>query len=220
MGDTVNSSLKQKLLAGGAVAALIAGGTMAAVTAARPAEHRRAGGGPLVTAAAYLGVSTSQLNAELKSGRSLAEIAAATSGRSASGLIDALVASDRARLSTAIATLPTRVAAQVDRAGGPAGQAALGPARYLGISPAQLRSERLAGKSLAQVANATSGRSAAGLIETIVTARKATLAARLAAGTLTQAQESARLAKLTSRVTSAVNATRAAGAARRARPRG
>jgi hypothetical protein len=203
----VKRSLNQRLLIGVAVLAVLAGGTMAAVTAARGPAHR-APRGPLAVAASYLGVPATQLQGELRSGKSLAQIANATGGRSASGLIDALVASGRARLAAASATLPTRATALVDRAGGPAGARLPSAASYLGLKPAELRGQLRAGKSLAQIAAATSGKSVAGLIETLVTARKATLAARVSAGAITQVQADARLATLTKRVTAAVNRTR------------
>jgi hypothetical protein len=205
-------SSKQKLLFGLAAVLVLAGITMAAVTAARPTANRPSAG-PLASAADYLGLSTAQLGSDLGSGKSLAQIADATSGKSASGLIEALVASDKARLATALANVHQRVERQVNKAGGPGG--AGGPLRrqlptalYLGIKPAQLRSQLHAGKTLAQIADATSGKSAAGLIEALVSARKAMLAERVAAGKMTPSQEKARLAKLSARVTAAVNRVR------------
>ncbi|HEY4427157.1 MAG TPA: hypothetical protein VGN08_03040 [Solirubrobacteraceae bacterium] len=210
-------SLKQKLLLGIAALVVLAGGTMAAVTAAR-GPSRPAHPGPLVSAAAYLGIEKTTLQTELRSGRSLAQIANSTSGKSAAGLVNALVAVDRARLRTAIESLPRRVEAQVNRPGGPKaagprGEQRLGAAgepvtRYLGISRAQLHKELRAGRSLAQIADATPGKSAAGLIDALVVARKAALHARVAAGRLTPQQEQARLSKLQSRVTAAVNRAR------------
>jgi len=58
------------------------------------------------------------------------------------------------------------------------------------------------------VANATSGKSQAGLIEAIVSARKAALAADVSAGTITHAHESAELPKLVRHVTTRVQRTR------------
>jgi hypothetical protein len=213
-------SLKQKLLLGAAALAVLAGGTMAAVTAARQAPHRTPHG-PVAVAAGYLGLSTAQLQSELHSGRSLAQIANATGGKSASGLANALIAADRARLSTAIATLPSRVQAQVNRAGGPNGrtlgaaaprrQGGAAAARYLGISRAQLQRELRSGRSLAEIADTTPGKSAAGLIDALVSARKAALDARVADGRLTRAHEQARLSKLHAKVSTVVNQARPRG---------
>jgi hypothetical protein len=48
----------------------------------------------LSTASSYLGVSESSLQSQLESGKTLGQIADATSGKSAAGLIDALVAAE------------------------------------------------------------------------------------------------------------------------------
>jgi len=56
------------------------------------------------SAAAYLGVSAAQLRAKLRSGKSLAQIADATSGKSATALIDALVAAKEAEVKAARAS--------------------------------------------------------------------------------------------------------------------
>jgi hypothetical protein len=79
------------------------------------------------------------------------------------------------------------------------------PAAYLGISPDALKDQLKAGKSLAQVANATPGKSAQGLVDYLVAQAKAKLDTKVAAGKLTQTQENAWLAKLTDWVTAAVN---------------
>jgi hypothetical protein len=212
-------ALKQKLMIGVAVVAVLAGVTAAVVMAAQPAAHHRAGGA-LATAAGYLGVSPTQLRSELQSGRSLAQIADATAGKSEAGLVAALEAAGRERLSAATAKLPSLIAAEVDRAGGPTGASASGRPRrghrralataagYLGVSAAQLRSELRSGKTLAQIAGATSGKSDAGLVQALVAARKAALAARVSAGKITQAQANAMLPKLAARVSAQVNRTR------------
>jgi hypothetical protein len=199
-------SRKQKLLMGVAVLVALAGGTMAAVTAARPTPHPHPG--PLASAAGYLGVSTPQLKSELQSGKSLAQVAAATGGKSKAGLVDTLVASEKARLSAAVGSVRERVEQQVDRTGGRARPRARVVASYLGLRPVEIQRQRRAGRSLAQIADATDGKSATGLIEAIVSARKATLAARVSAGKITPAQEQARLARLTKHVTATVNRTK------------
>jgi len=60
-------------------------------------RHRRA-----VAAAAYLGMSRHELRAQLRAGKTLAEIAAATPGKSVAGLIDALVAARRHRIAARV----------------------------------------------------------------------------------------------------------------------
>lgn len=240
----MNRSLKRKLAARAAVVVILAGGAVAAVTAtgqgpsrtqaaARPSAHRPARR-DLVTAASYLGVSIAQLQRDLGSGKSLAQVADATNGKSAAGLIAALVAERKQKLAAAVTSLPKRVTAEVNRSGGP-GSPRTGSARrrghtrrpgwrrlfadptrlgfvaagYLGTSAAQLQSDLKSGETLAQVANATSGRSEAGLIEALVAARRARLAAAVASGNLAPAKASAIGSRVSRRMKRLVNASQA-----------
>ena len=59
-------------------------------------------GGVLQAASGYLGVPVSTLMTDLRSGRSLADVAGATSGKSEDGLVDALVASVKSQLDKAV----------------------------------------------------------------------------------------------------------------------
>jgi len=209
----MNRRLRTRLFATIALIALLGGGTLAAVTAARTSGgHTRHG--RLAPDAAYLGLSEAQLQSQLSSGRSLAQIAEATSGKSKAGLIEAVVAARKAHLSELAAGLKERVTAQVERAGGPGAPAspANTAARYLGLSGAQLRARLRSGMTLARIADATPGRSQAGLIEALLARRRQALAAKVAAGKLTSAQEHRRLAHLTSRVSAMVNRVHLAGA--------
>jgi len=207
-------SVRQKAAAAIAMLLVLVGVAIAAVSAtgadrpngAERARHSAAGirYRDLPAAASYLGLSPTQLEAELRSGRSLAQIAESTPGRSVAGLIEALIARKRERLSKLAATLPQRVRAEVDRqsalvgphglrrAGVPRGlaQRSLGAAAaaYLGISVRQLRAQRRGGRTLAQIAGATPGRSPAGLIDALIVAKKRRIAARAAAGRLTPSQ--------------------------------
>jgi hypothetical protein len=211
----MNRVLRKKLLIGLATVAVIVGVTAAAVMAAQPGarHHRR---GPLATASGYLGVSTAQLRSELRSGKSLAEIADATAGKSDAGLIAALEAAGKEKLTADAAKLPSVVTAEVERVGGPAaahtrggrgghGRVLATAASYLGVSAAHIRAQLLAGKTLAQITEASAGKSVTGLIEALVAARRAALAKALAAGTLTQAQANVALPKLTAHATAEVN---------------
>jgi hypothetical protein len=213
--------LKTKLLIGVAVVAVAGGVTAAVVMAAQPAaSHHR--GGTLATAAGYLGSSPAQLRSELQAGKSLAAIADATPGKSEAGLIVALEAASKQRLAAAAANLPSLIAAEVDRAGGPAarheragarvagrGHALAAAAGYLGLSTTKLRGDLRSGHTLAQVAKATAGRSEAGLIEALVATRKAALAAKVKAGKITPAEAaSVPVPVLVKRVTAEVNRAR------------
>jgi hypothetical protein len=237
-------SVKQRAVATAAVTALLAGGGIAAVsatgqstlrrhTAARHGLRTRAR--ELAAAAVYLGVSPSQLEGELSGGKTLAQVADATAGKSAAGLTQALVATGRAKLATASAKLPRRVAAELNRPGGPAGAArraggrrATGASRiaalfarptatgavaaaYLGVATSQLRAELTSGKTLAQVADATAGKSQGGLVVALVAAKRAKIAAAAAAGRLTPARQAKRLATLDKRVAALVQRQFAGG---------
>ncbi|MGA2453571.1 MAG: hypothetical protein ABSG93_08635 [Solirubrobacteraceae bacterium] len=203
--------LKKRLLIGFAVVAVLAGVTAAAVMAAQPAaRHHR--GGVLATAAGYLGLSTAQLRSDLQSGKSLAEVADARSGKSEAGLIAALEATGKKHLAADAERLPRLITAEVDRVGVPTAARERGRGRvlstaasYLGVGAPQLRAELRAGKTLAQVADATSGKSEAGLIEALVAARKATLTKAVTAGKITQAQANVALPNLLRRATAQVN---------------
>ncbi len=199
----VKRSVRQKVVAGAAVAVLLGGASFAAVSATgqgngRAGKHARHGARRLRThdlaaAASYLGTSPASLASELRSGKSLAQIAAAHgSGKTASGLVEAIVAERRARLQKVAANLPARVSAEVarpgassagalrSRAGGRSalalftapGHLAAAAAGYLGVSLAQLRSELHAGKTLAELAAATPGKSHDGLLAALVAAKQ------------------------------------------------
>lgn len=225
---------KQRALIGVAAAAVAAGVVVAIATAGHShAHHRHArvssagaglGGhgssGDLAVAASYLGLTTAQLNRDLRAGRTLAGVAATTAGKSATGLLDALVNAKAARLGAAVADgkppkpgtresarlarLRRRTMAEIDRPRGAGGDLTLA-ASYLGLTRDQVLGERRSGRSLAQLADATRGKSAAGLIEALVSARKANLVAAVAAGSLSPARESTQLSTLAERVTAEVD---------------
>jgi hypothetical protein len=198
---------RQKVIAGAAVAVVVAGVAFAAVSATGQSEaprriHARHGAArlhhrDLLAAAGFLGIPTGQLERELSS-TTLAQVAQAH-GKSTQGLIDAIVAARRAGLAKVAARLPGRVGAEVNsraplaRAPGKLGAGARGrlghaASAYLGVARSRLREELRSGRTLAQIADATPGKSSAGLRAALVSARKAALAKRVAAGKLTQAR--------------------------------
>jgi hypothetical protein len=69
-----------------------------AAAAAFTFVHHEKVGGLFAAAQSYLGVSSDTLEADLKSGQTLAQIADATSGKSSAGLVDALNAAAKAKL--------------------------------------------------------------------------------------------------------------------------
>jgi hypothetical protein len=182
---------------------------MAAQPAGKHARHHASHGRHsnrkdlLTTAAGYLGATPAALRSELQSGKSLAEIANATSGKSAQGLIQTLEAAAKTKLHAAAARLSARIVAKVD--GHPGDDPAVHAATsYLGLTVAQLRADVRSGKTLAEVADSTSGKTEAGLIEAIVAARKTALAAEAKAGRISQARASTTESRLVSRVTARV----------------
>jgi hypothetical protein len=225
-------SLRQKVIAGAAVAVLLAGGALAAVSATgqtnapktRSARLTKAAqrhaSRELATAAGYLGRSSAQISSELRSGKTLAQIAAATPGKSEQGLIDALVAAKKVKLAAAAATLPRRASAEVNRVAGPlrSGPGMAGgagrvarlfadanrpgsvAASYLGLTASQLQGELQAGRTLAQIAEATAGKSRAGLIQALVTAKSQKIAHAAAAAKLSTAKLARRQATLGKRM--------------------
>jgi hypothetical protein len=116
----VQRSVRQKVVAGAAVAVLVGGASFAAVSATgqgngharKHARHRghRLPKRDLAAAAAYLGTAPASLASELRTGKSLAQIVATHgSATTASGLIEAIVAERRARLQKTTANLPKHV---------------------------------------------------------------------------------------------------------------
>jgi hypothetical protein len=87
---------------------------------------------------------------------------------------------------------------------GPASLAAA--ATYLGLTPAELRTQLESGKTLAQVAKAE-GKTVDGLEKALTADAKAKLDAAVKAGKLTQAQADALLKRLTDRLDDLVNGT-------------
>ena len=73
-------------------------------------------------------------------------------------------------------------------------------AQYLGVTAATLRSELQSGKSLAQIASSTPGKSVEGLKAAIVSADKTRLEKAVSSGWITSQQEQERLGSLASRV--------------------
>jgi hypothetical protein len=213
-----------------AMAAVAIAGAVAAVGegTTRHARHARVrahtiGPRDLVAASGYLGLSTVALAGDLQAGKTLAEVANATPGKSADGLIGALVAEKRTRLQTLAGTLDKRVSAEVNRNGsarglagkrhrGAAAGAVAAPDRietlaagYLGLTPARLAQDLRSGQTLGQLADATRGRSAAGLVGTLVLARRERLAVAVAAHRITAARAAVISQRLLTRMSAAVD---------------
>lgn len=84
-------------------------------------------------------------------------------------------------------------------------------ATYLGITGAALRTELMGGKTLSQIADATPGKSSAGLKAALITAETTRLTAALASGAITSQEEQAQLASLPARIDAMLARTFTAG---------
>jgi hypothetical protein len=167
-------------------------------------------------AAGYLGISKARLRAELREGKSLAQIAKET-GKSEAGLVAALEAAQDQPLDRAAKRLDGRVLREVHTPGASVRRTRLRALRaaalsYLGLTGAQLRAEERSGQTLAQIAQSTPGKSESGLIEAIRNAREQQLAQAVRAGALSPSQEAKSLTRLQQRISALVH--RAPGAAR------
>jgi hypothetical protein len=183
-----------------------------------------AAGGPPAAIASYLGLTEEELRAQLESGKTLAQIASAQ-GRPVSGLEDVIYADAKTHLDQAVADgklmadqepemlaelkshldeLVNSTGPKVSTKGAVAGPFGEAPARYLGLTPAELQARLESGKTLAQVA-ADQGRSVAGLNEAILAGAKTKLNAAVAAGKMTAVQEQEMLADLESHLDDLVN---------------
>jgi hypothetical protein len=207
--------LRRRLALITAFAALLAGGTAVALGAtggsSKPGKsHKHAT--VLATAADYLGVPAKQLQGQLHGGKSLAQIAQASGGHSASGLVTAIVAARSPRLGEQVTKLVNRKGGKggARRDGTKAGHSLRAAAlAYLGLSREQVGKQIRAGHSLAEVADATPGKSSSGLIAAIMGVVSKRLDAAVASGHLKQSAQSSRATRLRARVTKLVERKRA-----------
>jgi hypothetical protein len=174
----------------------------------------------LKTAATYLQMPLADLQAALKGGKTLAQVAT-DKGKTAAGLVDALTDAAKANLDAAVAAgwltqkqadavlvgVTRAATALVDN--GPLAPPAkkAGPldaaATYLGTTVAEIQAALKDGKSLAQLV--TAPQTVDGLVAALTADVKAKLDKAVANEDLTQAQENAILSRLTERVTDFVN---------------
>jgi len=208
-------------LSGGfAAAAFLPGGTPGTVaqiwdnTLGRAFQNGPGQKGSLFTAAAtYIGITEAQLRTELGTDKSLADIAVAH-GKTRDGLIQALTAAQQ-----------QSIAALVDRKGlgarpnpgppfgrGPGGPFASDPlaaaSTYLGIPRTDIETKLRADQTLAQIANATSGKSRDGLLNALVGDATAKIDAAQKAGTITADRATQLKSDLPTRVAQLVDSTR------------
>jgi hypothetical protein len=229
--------LKLKLIAVGSAAALMLVPVAAAKShhhghhrgqhyAAKIRAHATDRGGVVSAAVTYLGLDRAAIVAKLRSGQSLAQIAVAQ-GKTADGLVQALLAPAKLKLDAAVAAgrltaaqetavlgrIQTALTNIVNHVATPKPErpvrvspaSILQPAlSYLGLDFRAVVTQLRSGKTLAQIA-VDRGKTAAGLVDAVVASVKSKLDARVAAGKLSAAAESTFLAALQANVTKLVN---------------
>lgn len=168
---------------------------------------RMKGGGRLAAAAKALQLTPAELMTQLQGGKSIADVARSKNIDPAT-VIDAMVADAQSHLKDQITAEVNRpFSARGPRAFGHRGGAKLTTvAGALGIPESTVRSELMAGKSLAQIAQAN-GKSADDLIKALVTERTSAIDSQVAAGKLTQAQADTMKSTLKDRITAMVDRT-------------
>lgn len=184
--------------------------------------------GLLPVAATYLGLTPEALRGELRSGKSLAQVATAK-GKSVDGLESALLNALRSRVEAAKAAgkidagradrllqraprLVERIVnatprARTARARGARGGLLKAAATYLGLTNAQLATELRSGQSLAQIASAKS-KSVDGLKQALLAALKQKVDAAVAAGKLPAARAQTLLDRAPAHIERLVQRTR------------
>ncbi len=217
----------KKALAAAGVTLAVAAGAGGAVAAGGNGRHGHPGPAAI---AAYLNLTPAQLREQLRSGKTLAQIAVAQ-GKTAAGLEAAIYADVQAHLDKAVAggrfsaaqeqAILTRLKARLDDIVNHAFPAVARPLHprlggsvtaYLGVTQAQLRTELSTGRSLAQIAT-EHGKTVAGLKSAILSAVKVRLDKAVASKRLTKAQEQTLLDRLSAHLDQLVNRARPAKAA-------
>ena len=195
---------KSKLVALGATALAVAGGgaAIAATGSTTPAEDSKA----IVSAAASdLGVTSTELSAALKK----ALVARVDAQLKAGTITEAQATAMKARINSDGFAIFGPLGGP--RGGGHHGKSLAAAATYLGKTEAELRTARESGKTLADLAKTTDGKSVDGLVAAIVAAEKQQIAAAVSSGKMTEAQQKEILSGLEARVTDMVNGVRPAG---------
>jgi hypothetical protein len=235
-GDRMNAALPTKALLTAAVIGLGLSGGLAAAAflpgASAPAAvaqvwdqtvGRALQNGPhdkssyFSAAATYIGITETQLRTELGTDKSLADVAVAH-GKTRDGLIAALVAAAQQNIGTLVDQ--KGIGARPNPANRPGPGFGRGPgarvtgepfaaaASYLGTTTADLETKIRAGQTLAQIANATAGKSRDGLVAALVADATAKIDAAQKAGTITADQATALKANLSTHVAQLVDSTR------------
>ena len=190
--------------AAGVVALLAIAGGGAAVAATQSGSPQAESNAVVADAASQLGITPAKLSDALKTALSNRVDAAVAAGR--------LTAAQGKELKAQIAAGNVPLVAVGGGRGGPGGPGFHhrgGPglaaaATYLGVTEAQLHTALESGKTLADVAKAN-GKTVSGLVGAMVADAKEHIAAEVAAGRITKAQQTQILSDLEQHITDMVN---------------
>ena len=176
-------------------------------------------GSYFTAAATYIGITEAQLRTELGTDKSLADVAIAH-GKTRDGLIAALTAAQQQNIATlvdqkGIGTRPNPANGYGPGPGfgrGPGDRNVIGnslatAATYLGTTAADLETKMRAGQTLAQIANATAGKSRDGLLNALVADATAKIDAAQKAGTITADQATQQKSNLSTRLAQLIDNT-------------
>ena len=176
-------------------------------------------GSYFTAAATYVGITETQLRTELGTDKSLADVAVAH-GKTRDGLIAALTAAQQQDIATLVDQKGIGARPNPANGYGPGPGFGRGPgnkvtgdslaaaATYLGTTAADLETKIRAGQTLAQIANATAGKSRDGLFNALVADATAKIDAAQKAGTITADQATQLKANLSTRLAQLVDTTR------------
>lgn len=174
-------------------------------------------GSYFTAAATYIGITEAQLRTELGTDKSLADVAIAH-GKTRDGLIAALTAAQQQDIATLVDQKGIGARPNPANAPGPGFgrrpgeyivfEDSLGTAAtYLGTTTTDLQTKIRAGQTLAQIANATAGKSRDGLFNALVADATAKIDAAQKAATITADQATQLKANLTTRLAQLVDTT-------------
>jgi hypothetical protein len=176
-------------------------------------------GSYFTAAATYIGITEAQLRTELGTDKSLADVATAH-GKTRDGLIAALTAAQQQDIATLVDQKGIGARPNPANGFGPGPGFGRGPgnkvtgdteqaaAAYLGTTQADLETKIRAGQTLAQIANATGGKSRDSLVNALIADATAKIDAAQKAGTITADQATQLKANLATRIAQAVDTTR------------
>jgi hypothetical protein len=175
-------------------------------------------GSYFTAAATYIGITEAQLRTELGTDKSLADVAVAH-GKTRDGLIAALTAAQQQDIATLVDQKGIGARPNPANGFGPGPGFGRGPgdrvtgdsiaaaATYLGTTEADLQTKIRAGQTLAQIANATAGKSREGLVNALVADATTKIDAAQKAGTITADQATQLKTNLSTRLAQLVDST-------------